>query len=793
MLHECRAALKSIARRRGLALTIILTLALGIGANSAIFSAVDAVLLRPLPYPAPDRLVSVYESNLAQRQSTSLVAPVRLEEWNRTNRTFDGLAGSYFENMTDTTGALPERVEAMRVSPRFFRVMGVAPMLGRTMDPAEEIFGGPAVAVLSDAFWRTRFNADAAVVGRPLVLGGVTRTIIGVMPASFRYPTATTEVWLPAQAPPVLLQARQARFYTAVGRLKPGVTFEQAQADLTTLQAQLGDQYPQTDKGWGATLVALKEQQVGGIRRSLWLLLGAVLLVLLAACGNVACLMLADAARREHELAVRFALGASRATVVRQLLVEGLSLALIGAAAGLLIARWGTQLLRTAATQLPRADDIHVDLRLIAFTFALGIATTVLFALAPALQATRRDVSSRLARGGRAEAGGHQRLQRLLVTAQVALAIVLLVGAGLLLRSFSRLQQVSPGFDADNVLTFRMSAQWTERLDAVMGRQVRTIDRLMAVPGVETAAFSTVLPAGADFPPQEFRIVGRDPAERTFAQGRSVSPTYFRTLRIPILQGETCRNDPDKPFSRALVTHAFADRFFPQETPIGHAIIPPNVPAGISAEIIGVVGDVRERGVANEPEPLIYWCGLQPYWPDPFFLVRTDPGRHVSMTAIRDALREIEPKRAVYVARTLRDTLARSVSQQRLNMILLVLFAVTALLLAGIGLYGVLSQFVSLRRREIGVRMALGARPAQVLSSVAIQAAMLTGLGIAAGLGGALLLARLMTTLVFGVQPRDPLTFAVVPAALLLVAAAAAIVPARRAVRIDPMRALRED
>ncbi len=792
MLHDIRSALRALRRRPVLTIAIVLTLTLGIGANSAIFSAVDAVLLKPLPYPAADRLVSIYEANLSRRQSTALLAPGRLEEWNQMNQTFSGLAASYFENMTDTSGPLPARVEAMRTSPRFFSVFGVAPAIGRAFTPAEEQFGGPAVVMLSDAFWRQRFASDASVIGRPLTLGGAARTIVGVMPPSFRYPTASTEIWLPTQAPAMFLAARGARLYTAIGRLMPGVSAEQGQADLSSVEARLAAQFPQTDAGWSAAVVPLKEEQVGGIRRSLWLLLGAVALVLLAACGNVACLMLADATRREHEIAVRFALGASRTRVVRQLLLEGALLALAGASLGLIVAHWGIDLLRSAGTALPRVDELRVDGRLVVFTLALGMMTTMAFALAPALQATRAEVSGRLSQGGRAHVGGRQRVQRLLVAAQIALAIILLAGAGLLLRSFSRLGQTSPGFDPAQVLTFRMSAQWTERTDAVMNRHLRTLARLAAVPGVRSAAFSSVLPAGVDFPAGEFRIVGRDTGERLFATGRSVSADYFRTLHIPVLQGETCRDDPSKPFSKVLVTRTFADQFFPGENPVGHFVERLSV-AVLRQEIVGIVGDVRENGVMKDPPALMYTCGLQPYWPDPYFLVRTDAGGRVSANTIRAALREIEPQRAMYAVRPLVDTLAQSVSQERLNTELLALFAVTALVLAAVGLYGVMSQFVAARRREIGVRLALGARAGDILSAVAAPAAAMTAVGTVAGLGGALALGRFMATLVFGISTRDPFTLAIVPAVLAIVAAAATIGPARRAARIDPMQALRDD
>jgi putative ABC transport system permease protein len=438
-------------------------------------------------------------------------------------------------------------------------------------------------------------------------------------------------------------------------------------------------------------------------------------------------------------------------------------------------------------------QEVHVDLRLVAGTFIVGVATTLLFALAPALQATRRDVSERLARSGRSQAGGRLLLQRGLVAAQVSLAIVLLVGAGLLIRSFSRVQQISPGFDPNGVLTFRMSAAWNESLAATMQRHIRTLGRLSAVPGVEAAAFSTVLPAMADHPPQEFHIAGRDPAEKTFSDGRSVSAGYFRTLHIPILQGATCQDDPATPFTKALVTRSFVDRFFPSGDAIGHAMVATGGPPGLSTEIIGIVGDVREGGLLKAPEPLIYWCGLQPYWPDPYFLVRTDPSHAASIAEIRAALREIEPKRAIYSVQPLSGALSESLTETRLNTLLLALFAAMALLLAAVGLYGVLSQLVSLRRREIGVRIALGAQASQILTGVAIQAAALTGVGVCAGLAGAFALSRVMSALLFGIQPHDPVTFAIVPAVLVLVAAAAAAGPARRAVSVDPIDALRED
>jgi putative ABC transport system permease protein len=794
MFDQLRAAARSVRHRRGVAAAVVATLTLGIGANSAIFSFVDAVLLRPLPYPDADRLVAAYELNRSVKQATQLIAPVRLEEWNRDNHTFAALSGSYFENVTDTTGAVPERVEAMRTAPRFFAVLGVAAALGRTLSADEERFGGAPAVVVSDGVWRIRFNSDPAIVGRRVVLSGVTRTIVGVMPASFRYPSATTEMWIPAQMPPGMMRERRARFLTVVGRLKPGVTIEQAHADLTALQARLGEQFPETDGGWGASLVELKEEQVGGVRRSLWLLFAAVGLVLIAACGNVACLLLAEASRRRHEVAVRIAVGASRAMVVRQLFAEGLVLALVSASCALVFAQWAAAALRRLAANLPRVSEVQIDSRLVLFTMAVGALTTVAFALAPAIQATRVDPADALARGGRGQIGGRHLLQRTLVVTQIALAIVLLVGAGLLLRSLARLARVSPGFDPSNVMTFRMSASWSESPASVVARQARTVRRLEEIPGVESASVSQTPPAGVDFPPGEFSIAGRDTSGKLFAHSRAVSGSYFRTLRIPILQGDTCSTDPGAPlFSEAVVTRAFAEQYFPGENAIGHALRAPPLPPDRHLTIIGIVGDVRESGVVHAPEPLFYSCGYSPYWPDPFFVVRTSAAGPASVAAVRAALAEIEPQRAIYAVRPLEETLARTIAQQRLNTMLLSVFAATSMLVAALGVYGVLSQMVAGQRRQIGVRLALGARRAQILGSIFAQAAAMTATGTIAGLAGAGALSRTMATLVVGISTHDPITFVAVPLVLAAVAAVAALVPARRAAAIDPMQALRDD
>ena len=781
--------LRGFRRRYVTAAAVVATLAVCIGANSAIFAIVDALLLRPLPYPDAERLVTVHETNLRRRETEGLLAPVRLIDWRRASRSFAAIAGCYFENFTDTSGSLPERVETMRVSAGFLQLFATPPALGRVFTAEEERLVAP-VAVISDGFWMRRFGRDPEAVGRRLELGGRSYTIVGIMPPSFQAPDSSTELWAPM---PPLTQWREARILTAFGRLQPGVSAEGAEGELTRIQSQLGEVYPATDAGWGARVTPLKERQVGGVRRTLWLLFGAVALVLVAACGNVACLLLADAARREHEIAIKLALGASRTRTVGHLCAEGLVLAACGAALGLVIAAQGLEIIRAAAPQLPRLREAGLDARMVAFTAALAGFATVLFSLAPALQATRVDVADRLAAGGRGSIAGRIGALRLLVAGQVALAVVLLTAAGLVVRSFDRLQRVSPGFSSANVLAFRITAQWSERPQAVAARQFRTLERLRAIPGVSAAAFGSVLPAGATFTPEELTIDGQAATEARFAERRTVTADYFRVLEVPLVRGRVCRDDPGKlQSSEILVNRTFVERFFGGADPIGRVVRSGSGGASFPAEVIGVVGDVRERGLASEPGPMMYACGLMPYWPDPRYLVRIEDPRRVTIAAIREAVRDIEPGRAVYAARPLVEFLADSIARPRLLAILLSLFAWTTLLLAAIGLYGVLSQIVASRRREIGVRIALGAQPARIVASVAAHAVIVSAGGIGAGVATAAAFAQLMASVVFDIAPRDPLTFAAAPAVLAIVAAMASIVPARRAATIDPMVALRD-
>ena len=797
---------RTLFKRPAFFLAVVFTLMLGIGANSAIFSVIDAVLLKPLPYPDGDRLMALFESSPRKKFPRSPIAPIRLEEWSRMNHSFTAIAGAYTENVAETSGDLPEMLISARVSPRFFSVLETSPLLGRTFNPDEDLMNGPWAAVLSESLWRRRFGSDPNVVGKQLIIGRTGYPIVGVVPDSVRFPTDHVDFWIPAKLPPIVMRSREARFHNAIGRLKQGVSLQSAQADLAAVQGRLALQYPATDRDWTALVEPLKEQSVAGVRRSLWVLFGAVSLVLLIACANVACLLLAQASRREREIAVRFSLGARRSQVIGELLLESLCLAMPGAVLGLGLSVLAAGAFRRAAALLPRATEIHLDWRIVAFTLALSVLTTALFGLIPAWRATRREVAGVLAHGSRTQIGGRHSIERLLVSSQIALAIVLLVGSGLLIRSLSRLGQVSLGFHPEQVLAFHVSASFSEKNDMqqIVQRLSRTLDTTRTIPGVEATALAISAPGEAEDYQVQFHIAGRgteSEGEKLFADSETVSPDFFRVLGIPLLSGHTCQVsfDPKAP-QYALVSNSFAQRFFPSQSPAGEHLSQAPVGEHLTGafgpaplEIIGVVGDIRKHGYAKDPQPVIYACDIPRYYPAPTFLAKTtgDPMRLAE--AVRLKIRSIDPNRAVYGTTRLSDYLASTLTPRRFQMLLLSSFAATALLLAAIGLYGVTSFLVSQRTREIGLRVALGAQPSQIFAQVLRQGAWMTGLGILAGLLAAAALSKWIASLLFDVAPVDPVTFAAVPSLLALIAALALWSPARRATRVDPMEALRHD
>lgn len=789
-----KLAARFLRKTPAFSLTVIFTLALGIGANSAVFSAIDAILLRPLPFPEADQLVLVEQHKAKGPAALNRVAPVRLEDWNRLNSTFRALTGYYTEDVSESSGALPEKVTRAWVSPRFFEVWGMAPAIGREFTPEEETLHGPAAVLISDRFWRRRFNADPNVVGRNLRLDGHLYPIIGVMPPSFLFPERETDLWSPIPAGVSYGPARENNWFVVVGRRKPGVSISQARADLTTIQAQLGRQFPATDGDLFVTVEALKENTVGGARRSLWLLFASVSLLLLIACANIAALLLARGTQRRQEIALRYSLGASRGALIGQLLTEALVLALAGAALGLAMAGGASRIFGALAGNLPRVEEIRLDWRLVAYTLICSIVATLACGLLPAVLGTRRDTSESLAQSSRFQVSGRNRLQWPLVGVQVALAVMLLAGAGLLLRSFEKLGRVNRGFDSSHILTFELSMNYGETGDMKKLRQFtdRILETLRATPGVEAAAISEGVPGVPLEYETELKLAeGRAASEpKLIAANRFVSPSYFETMRIPMLSGESCRETDGQP--AVVVNRIFAETYFRGSSVIGHHLQSVGLGYSAPAEIRGIAGDARETGLDHAPVPTAYWCEPTAQ-PGTYFLVRTRNAPMTMAETIRQRLAAIEPLRSAYDFAALESRYSDALAENRLRTILLSFFALTAVSLASIGLYGTLSYAVSVRRREVGLRLALGALRTQIAAKFLALGLGVALAGCAAGWGLAAASARLLAGMLYGVARTDAVTLVGVTALVVAVATGASLLPALRAARLEPMDVLREE
>jgi putative ABC transport system permease protein len=793
-IANLRSAFRFIRKSPSFSAAVILTLALGIGANSAVFSAIDAILLRPLPFPNGDQLMKLLQVTPKVKSPSTFVAPIRLEEWNRMNSTFQAISGYYTENVSETSGVLPEKITRGWVAPRFLQVWGITPALGRDFTPEEEHFGGPNAILISDRLWRRRFNASSNTLGQKLRLDGSSFSIVGVMPASFRFPIREVELWAPVAPDAPFCQNRQSTWFTAFGRLKAGVTVEQARANLSTVQAELGKAYPKPDAEISVSVEPLKEVTVADSRSSLWLLFGAVSLLLLIACTNIVALLLARASQRQHEISVRYSLGASRGAIIGQLLTETFVLAITGAALGLVFAGAASSVFHSLASDLPRVEEVHLDWRIVLYALGCSLAATILCGLVPAVRGTRRNLASSLAQASRTHVSGRNPLQWLLVGIQVALAVTLLAAAGLLVRSFYAIGKVSPGFETAHILTFHINASWGETVDMKkLSQRIQGIQAaLLTVPGVEDAATSAILPGIPNQFQTEMKFVEgeSDPQHKIIAESRWVSPSYFSTMRIPLFVGENCREEEKNP--HAIVNRAFANAYLPEGQAIGRHLALVGSPFPLSAEVHGIVGDAREEGLNREPGPVVYWCANAPV-PDPNYLVRTATDPMALGETIRKKVREIEPNRSVFDIRPLEEHLDRAFAENRLRAVLLAFFAATAIALACVGLYGTLSYSVTLRQREVGLRLALGALRVDIVKQFLLQGLRVTVIGCVVGWTLALASGRVLSTMLYGVSASDVATLGSVVAGVLCVATMASLVPALRAARLDPMHVLREE
>lgn len=802
LAQDLRHALRSFLRAPRFTLPALAALALGIGATSAIFSVVRGVMLEPLPYDAPERIVSIWESNLSRGRMRNVVAAANFIAWKERNRSFEYLGVVGPARYTVLIGNEPYEIEGQAASSEVFAALGVPPLLGRTYTAGEDLRGNDAVLVASYEFWQTRLGGRADVIGSTIVTNGVPRTIIGVMPPGFTIEGHKASVWAPYGWTVEMLRAASGRGSShGIGRLRDGVTVEQAQDEMRTLMAQLEREAPARNSGWSAEVVPVHEVMIESVRPALLVLSGAVLLVLLIACVNVANLLLARSTMRERELGVRTALGAGHGRLFAQLLTESVLLSLIGGAAGLALAvafHRGLVALVASRIPVPRLDQVQLDGVVVLFTFAAALATGVLFGLAPALMATR-GAAEALRDGGRHGTGRRaRRVLGALVAAEVALALVLLAGAGLLVRSFMRLQSVDPGFRAEGVLTARVS------LPAVRYSQPETIvaffesalERIRQLPGVENAAGISFPPlAGPGIGTSFYRLDRPEPpdGQKPVTEVRPVTPGFFRTMGIPLLAGRDLHatDGIDAP-AVAVVGQALVRQHFGDENPIGrrlHVNIGPR--GGMQVEIVGVAGDVKFSSLDAETRPSVYLPMPQLALGQMTLLVRTPLDPLSLAPSVAAAVREIDPTLPLGDVRTMDDIVSATLARPRAISVLLATFAGIALLLAGVGVYGVMAYSVSQRTQEIGVRVALGATMASVQRMVLGQAMRLVLAGLGIGLAAAAALAQLLRGQLFEIEPLDPLTFAFTAGVLAAVAALASYLPARRATRIAPLEALR--
>ena len=794
LFNDIRYGVRGLLKRPGFTVVALITLALGIGANTAIFSLINAVLIRQLPFGEPDRLVWTW-GNIRNGGNRASVSPLDFLDYRKQNTTFEEFAAMISVPLSaNLTGSgEPERLSAAGVTGNYFQALGVKPALGRTFLPENETAGHDQVTILSYDLWQKRFGGDPGILNKKITLDDKAFDVIGVLPRDFDFPAAS-QLWVPLNfdGPPGMKQ-RKAHFLRPIGKLKAGVTLAQAQADTDAIAQRLAATYPDTNTGWNLRLVPLQEQIVGNVKPTLFILFGAVGFVLLIACANVANLLMAHAASRQKEIALRSALGAGRLRIVRQMITESLLLALCGGALGALLAVWGSELLVTlSGDNIPSTAHVKIDFTVLAFTLVTSLLTGVLFGVAPALRTLKVNLSESLKEGGRSgsESAQRNRTRSLLVVFESAVAVMLLIGAGLLIRSLIQLQNTNPGFEAHNVLTMRIDLPQKkygspEKL-ASFWEQFE--GRVSGLPGVESVGLISELPLSGQPNDMPYTVEGRAPGatNQTFDDDfRRVNQNYFRALRIPFLRGRSFTEQEVRDGAKVLIiSELLASQTFPGEDPIGKRLV---MALGNQAfEIIGIVGDIRHRSLESQPLPAMYMPAFEP---GANVVIRTaDPG---VTAAVRREIQAIDPNQPIANIRTMEQWLGLAVAAPRYRTTLLALFAALALLLSAVGIYGVMSYSVGQRTHEIGVRMALGARQLDVLKLVVRQGMSLVGIGISVGLIGAIALTRVIATLLFGVGTKDPTTFLVVAMLLAIVAFIACYIPAWRATKVDPLVALR--
>ncbi len=804
--QDARYGLRMLWKSPGFTLVAVLALALGIGANTAIFSVVNAMLLRPLPYQDPDRLVVLWETNpnlsSVYLRTHNEASPANFLDWRQQQTVFEDLAAFHYNDYNLTgSGDTPEQLTGNPITANMFDVLKVKPLIGRTFRPEESEPTSARVVVLSYGLWQRRFGGAADIIGRTLTLNGNPHTVVGVMPANFEFPAPFSQLWTALRFVSDTPPARGAHFLYTRARLKPGVTMQQAQAELDTIAARLRQQYPDTNADRAIRLVSLHEATVERSRAGLLVLLGAVGFVLLIACANVANLMLARATARHKEIAIRTALGAGRWRIVRQLLTESVLLSILGGALGVLLALWGLDLLVAAVPRdftlfIHGVDQIGLDKWVLAFTLFISLGTGVLFGLAPALQASKTELNEMLKEGGRSSVGHARRgLRSTLVVAEVALALVLLVGAGLMVKSFLHLIEVRPGFDPVNVMTAQLALPGTRyaKNEQLISFYEQLTARVATQPGVEAVGTIDLLPMAGSGGTNTFIIDGRPPVKAGSypeANARTVDPGYFGALRIPVLKGRnfTPQDRAGTP-GVCLVNETFAHIYFPGEEAVGKILRNPDGTNPV--QIVGVVGDIKHFGLDDEPEGYLYAPQLQMPSNSVALVVRAtgDPANLTAM--IRREVQALDKDQPIYDVKPMAQRIGETTTPARLGSFLFGLFALVALTLAAVGIYGVMAYSVTQRTHEIGVRMALGAQGSDIARLIVGQGLVLILIGVACGLALALALTRALSSLLFDVSATDPLTYAAITLLLAVVALVACYIPARRAMKVDPMVALR--